>query len=247
MVGDRPVRWWMVVKELTMASDDFARVSSNLVPIATTRPTVTKADANTQIQASPQGGSRPHVGDVYVASGASAPGLAHHVLYFDGNGDHQITLAESRQGLQKLGLGKVASAALALVLNPVLGKQGSGHYTTTVSVDGLFKNFKPTTTGIFGAGGRFDQERFETLFTKNDHNKDGALDSNEIGTMMKHDLIDPSEARRTNVGFQLLLKVAGDRQVVTDNGKKLPAISKDQLKAFYDGDLFYEIARKHGH
>src|SRR4051812_27193984 len=119
----------------TMANDGVSGVSAASMLVAIPRPPAPKADAKAPSQ------GPPPQGDVYVASGADKPGLAHHVLFFDENGDHQITLAESRHGLEKLGMGTVASAGLALVLNPVLGKQGSGHYTTTVPVDGLFKNF----------------------------------------------------------------------------------------------------------
>ena len=203
--------------------------------------------ATPQQQTAVTAAAAPAPGDKYLPTGSAPTGLKHHVLFFDENGDHHVTLAESRHGLEKLGLGRISSTLLPFALNPILGKQASGHYTTNVAVDGLFRNFKPTTTGIFGPGGAFVPERFESLFAKNDRNHDGALDSSEIDTMLKHDLIVPSERSRTKVGFELLLKVAGDRQVVTDKGQKLRAISKDQLKAFYDGDLFYDIARKHGH
>lgn len=172
------------------------------------------------------------------------PGLLHHVLFFDENGDRQITLSESRHGLERLGIGTLQSAAISLVLNPILGKQASGGFTMTVSVDGLLKNFKPSTTGIFGAGGRFNANRFETLFTKNDLNKDGALDSDEIDLMLKLDLADSSQYKRTKVGFDLLLKVAGDRMVPNDDGRGLKGISKARLKSFYDGNLFYDIAAR---
>jgi hypothetical protein len=176
--------------------------------------------------------------------GTNEPGLMHHILFFDEDGDRQITLSESRHGLERLGIGTLQSMAISLVLNPILGKQASGGLTTTVSVDGLLKNFKPATTGIFGAGGRFDAPRFETMFTRNDLNRDGALDADEIDIMLKTDLIDPSLRKRTNVGFDLLLKVASDRLVTDEDGRELQAMSKNRLKSFYDGNLFHDIAAK---
>lgn len=175
------------------------------------------------------------------AAAVEQPSLLNHILFFDENGDRQISLGESRRGLERLGIGTLQSTALSLVLNPVLSKQASGNLGTTVSIDGLVKHFKPTTTGIFGPGGRFVPERFESVFAKSDRNRDGSWDADEIHAMLKHDLIDPSLQQRTKVGFDLLLRVAGDQQV-TSNGRKLPALSKQRLVAFYDGSLFYDLA-----
>jgi hypothetical protein len=194
--------------------------------------------------AAPVGLPAPVQAQATQARNSDMPGLLHHVLFFDENGDRQITLSESRHGLERLGIGTLQSTALSLVLNPILGKQAGGGLTTTVSVDGLVRNFKPSTTGIFGAGGRFNAPRFESLFTKNDLNKDGALDSDEIDIMLKLDLADPSLEKRTKVGFDLLLKVAGDRQVTDEDGRELTGISKNRLKSFYDGNLFHDIAAR---
>jgi hypothetical protein len=76
-----------------------------------------------------------------------------------------------------------------------------------------------------------------------DRHGDRAVTATEITRMV-------TANRETLVGFvaslaewQLLLLLAADTEAVED-GKPVPALSVGRIKAFYDGTLFYALARE---
>jgi hypothetical protein len=172
--------------------------------------------------------------------------LQKHVAYFDTNGDGKVTLAETRQGLEDLGLAKPLAYPAALAINGLLGSQTSGHRTFDVSVANIKAGKHPSDTGAIDAEGTFHPEVLDRIFQKYDHDHSGALSQSELDALVADDKVDVKGNLGAKGEFGLLLKLAADRTKVV-NGKTEPAISRERLQSFYDGTLFYQLAAKNGH
>ena len=173
--------------------------------------------------------------------------LQRHVSFFDDNGDRGVNVAECARGLRALGLpiGVAEAAALAIVVPLSLQTRGS-LLAMNVNIDKIQKGVHDGDTGILDKRGRFNARRFDKVFGAHstvDRNGDKAFTATELTKMIKAN-------RETLAGYvaaiaewQLLLMIAADTHAV-ESDHTVPALSIARMKAFYDGTLFYKLARE---
>ena len=173
--------------------------------------------------------------------------LQRHVSFFDDNGDRGVNVAECARGLRALGLpiGVAEAAALAIVVPLSLQTRGS-LLAMNVDIDKIQKGVHDGDTGILDKRGRFSARRFDKVFGAHstvDRNGDKAFTATELTKMIKAN-------RETLAGYvaaiaewQLLLMIAADTHAV-EGGRTVPALSAARIKSFYDGTLFYKLARE---
>lgn len=169
------------------------------------------------------------------------PALVRHVLFFDVDGDREISFNECRKRLQELGLGGVSSAGIALVFNGFFGPKTNEGFAFTIRADEITKGLHRSDTGIFDKNGHMIQSRFDAVFARSDQNKDGALDDREIALMIERHKEETTGNRISKAEFEFLMRVGQDR-TVNFQGRSLRALSRERLQSFYDGTLFYQLA-----
>jgi peroxygenase len=168
----------------------------------------------------------------------SRTALQKHVDFFDADHDGQITLADTYQGLRRLGLGAMRSAAFAGVINAALGTSTSGAPSLTVDVEHIHSGKHGSDTGVYDRNGRFSLPRFRRLFDRFDVDRDDALDDEELGRLFAGNQTDLAGHLGSRAEFGLLLGLAGqDRK-----GKRV--LTRERLERFYNGSLFYQLARE---
>lgn len=173
--------------------------------------------------------------------------LQRHLSFFDDNGDRGVDLAECTRGLKALGLplGVAEAASLAIVAGLSVQTRGS-LLAMNVDIENAHKGKHDSDTGILDRRGRFNARRFDKVFGAHstvDRNGDKAFTATELTRMIKTN-------RETLTGYvaaiaewQLLLMIAADTHAV-EGGRTVPALSLARVKSFYDGTLFYQLARK---
>jgi predicted outer membrane lipoprotein len=174
--------------------------------------------------------------------------LQRHASFFDDDGDRGVDLAECTRGLKALGMpiGVAEAAAFAIVAALSLQTRGS-LLAMNIDVDRIQKGKHDGDTAILDKRGRFDASRFEIVFGAHstvDRNGDKAFTAAELTRMIKAN-------RKTLAGYvaataewRLLLALAADTKAV-EGGKTVPALSVGRMKSFYDGTLFYALAKEH--
>ena len=174
--------------------------------------------------------------------------LQRHVSFFDDDGDRGVGVAECARGLRALGLAVGVAEATALAIVAPLSLQTRGSLLAmNVDVDNVHKGMHDGDTGILDKRGRFDARRFEKVFGARsavDRNGDKAFTAIDLTRMINAN-------RETLAGYvaamaewQLLLVLAADTRAVVA-GVTVPALSVTRIKSFYDGTLFYKLAREH--
>jgi peroxygenase len=173
--------------------------------------------------------------------------LQRHVSFFDDDGDRGVGVAECARGLRALGmpLGVAEATALAIVAPLSLQTRGS-LLAMNVDIDNVHKGKHDSDTGILDKRGRFDAKRFEQVFGARstlDHNGEKAFTAIELTRMINAN-------RETLAGYvaamaewQLLLLLAADTKAIVA-GVTVPALSVPRIKSFYDGTLFYKLAKE---
>ena len=180
----------------------------------------------------------------------SRPGdttLQRHVSFFDDDGDRGVGVTECARGLWALGMpvGLAEATALAIVAPLSLQTRGS-LLAMNVDIDNVQKGKHDSDTGILDKRGRFDARRFAKVFgvrSAVDRNGDKAFTAIELTRMINTN-------RETIAGYvtamaewQLLLMLAADTRAVVGR-LTVPALSVARIKSFYDGTLFYKLARE---
>ena len=173
--------------------------------------------------------------------------LQRHVSFFDDNGDRGVNVAECARGLRALGLpiGVAEAAALAIVVPLSLQTRGS-LLAMNVNIDKIQQGVHDGDTGILDKRGRFNARRFDKAFGAHstvDRKGDKAFTATELTRMIRAN-------RETLAGYvaaiaewQLLLMIAADTHAV-EGDHTVPALSVARIKSFYDGTLFYKLARE---
>ena len=170
--------------------------------------------------------------------------LQKHVAFFDKDGDGTITVSETELSLRQLGLGPVKARTSAFLIHAFLGPKTSGRFHLSVSVKNIALGKHGSDTGVFDANGDFVPAAFERIFTEFAAVPSDAMSGDEIQAMVAaNSKLRPGDSTPAKKEFELLLLIAADR---TKNvgGKPVPAISKERLREFYDGSLFYRIAKQ---
>ncbi|MBK7473237.1 MAG: hypothetical protein IPI73_24030 [Betaproteobacteria bacterium] len=180
----------------------------------------------------------------------SRPGdttLQRHASFFDDNGDRGIDVAECTRGLKAVGMpfGVAEAAALAIVVPLSILTRGS-LLALSIDIENIQKGTHDSDTGILDRRGRFNAGRFEKAFGARstvDRNGDKAFTATEITRMVNVNRESLLGSLVSLAEWQLLLLLAADTEVVEDD-KAVPALSVARIKSFYDGTLFYTLARK---
>jgi peroxygenase len=168
----------------------------------------------------------------------SRTALQKHVDFFDTDHDGKITLADTYEGLRRLGYGLLQSASFASVINAALGSSTSGGPSLTIDTGRIHAGMHPSDTGVYDSKGRFSEPRFRRLFARYDADGDGAIDADDLRRLFAANRTDLLGHLGSRAEFGLLLDLAGEQR----DGKKV--LTRDRLKRFYNGSLFYEIAEE---
>jgi hypothetical protein len=182
----------------------------------------------------------------------SRPGdtsLQRHASFFDDNGDRIVDVAECTRGLKALGLpiGVAEAAALAIVA-PLSVQTGGSPLGLRIDIDNIRKGRHDSDTGILDKRGRFNVRRFEQVFGASstvDRNGDKAFTATELTRMVAANRESLLGALVATAEWQVLLALAADTKAV-EGGKRVPALSVARIRSFYDGTLFYRLAKERG-
>ena len=183
------------------------------------------------------------VAERMAALPADATALQKHSLFFDRNGDGEISLLETYQGSRAIGFGRVLSGLLAAAINVPLALATTGLWPPTLRIDvsRIHRGKHGSDTDIYNELGYFVPEEFEETFRRFDRDRDGALSLYDLVLLARcnRDLFDIF-GQVFSVGELLLVYY-----LAAEQGK----VSREALLASYDGSLFYaleEWLRRHG-
>jgi hypothetical protein len=173
--------------------------------------------------------------------------LQRHASFFDDDGDRGIGVVECARGLRALGMpiGLAEAAALAIVAPLSLQTRGS-LLAMNIDIDNVQKGKHDGDTGILDRRGRFNARRFAQVFGARsivDRNGDKAFTAVELIRMINANRKSLAGYVAAVAEWQLLLVLAADTQAVV-GGRTVPALSVARIKSFYDGALFYRLARE---
>ena len=179
----------------------------------------------------------------------SRPGdttLQRHASFFDDNGDRGVGVAECTRGLKALGLpfGVAETAALAIVAPLSVQTRGSLR-ALNIDIENIQKGKHDSDTGILDRRGRFNTRRFEKVFgacSTVDRNGDNVFTATELAKMINANRKTLFGSLVSMVEWQVLLALAADTKAV-ERGKSVPALSVARMRSFYDGTLFYKLAK----
>jgi len=175
--------------------------------------------------------------------------LQRHVSFFDDNGDRSIDVAECTRGLKAVGLPVgVAEVAALVIVAPLSFMTRGSLLAMSIDVENIQKGKHDSDTGILDKRGRFNGKRFEKVFGAHsvvDRNGDKAFTATEITRMVNANRETLLGALVSLAEWQLLLLLAADTEAV-EGDKPVPALSVARIKSFFDGTLFYRLAREHG-
>jgi peroxygenase len=175
------------------------------------------------------------VGERMAALPANATPLQKHALFFDRNGDGELTLLDTYRGSRALGFGRLLSGALALTINGALGWVTSDPIRPTlrITVAHIDRGKHGSDTDIYDRRGQFVPEEFEDIFRRFDRDRDGALSLYELllRARCERDLFD-IVGQAISIGEFLLTYV-----IAAENGK----LDREALLGVYDGSLFYAV------
>jgi peroxygenase len=213
---------------------------------------------STAVRKSPES-SRPRGKSQGQESGAlprtlkarSRPGdtaLQRHASFFDDNGDRAVDVSECTRGLRALGLpfGVAEVAALAIVAPLSVQTRGS-LLALSIDIENIQKGKHDSDTGILDKRGRFNARRFEKVFGAHstvDQDGNKAFSATELGEMINANRETLLGSLVSMIEWRVLLALAADTKAV-ERVRAVPALSVARLKSFYDGTLFYKLAKEH--
>lgn len=152
-----------------------------------------------------------------------------------------------------LGLPWLLAAPLALVINGFLGYLTRGKPSLSISVPDIARGKHPFESGVFGPGGELNETAFEELFTApNARAPRDRLTYGELRALVvkKGDpnkpfgLLGSLLARGFSAAeVYTLFCLASDCQKLVGDSVQ-PAMSRKNLRRFYEGRLFPILARR---
>jgi peroxygenase len=162
--------------------------------------------------------------------------LQKHVSFFDYDGDGYVTVLEDYRGLRALGIDPVSASAFATAINAALGTSTVGYPSLTISIHGIANAVHGSDSGIYDSQGDFVPAAFDALFDDWDRNGSDGLDPVELAARAidDADLGDVFGVTASAAEFGLLYAVAAEDGELT----------RDRMRAFYDGTLFYDLAEE---
>lgn len=174
---------------------------------------------------------------------AKRSALQRHADYFDPEGTGTIRLEQTYRGLRDLGVSRPWSVALASIINGALGPVTQRRATLTIDIDQIARGKHASDTGIFDADGEFVPSRFDELFEASSTGEIDAISRKELRSFMHADgpqslagdFFSAAEAK-------LFFCVAADA-TKTEDGERVPAITRQRLRSFYLGNLLPALRR----
>ncbi|CAA6664794.1 unnamed protein product [Spirodela intermedia] len=178
--------------------------------------------------------------DAIAGRGEMTP-LQKHVDFFDRNKDGLIYPSETYQGLRAIGCGIALSTAGTIFINISLGlitrpgKMPSPLFPIYVST--IYKGKHGCDTGSYDAEGRFVPEKFEAIFEKHARTNTNALTLKELKDMLQANKIPNDNAGRLAafLEWRVLYYLCKDKDGF---------LSKEDVRAVYDGSVFYRLEKK---
>ncbi len=176
-----------------------------------------------------------------------------HARYFDPDHDESITLKQTLRGMTALGLPWLLSAPLAVVINGFLGYLTRQKLSATISVPDIARGKHPFESGVFGPKGEIDEAAFADLFLppyaraprdKLTYPEFRALILAKGDPRRPFGIVGSLLARIFSAAevFTLFCLAADTQKLVGD--RVLPAMSRKNLRRFYEGRLFPLLARR---
>lgn len=173
--------------------------------------------------------------------------LQRHVSFFDDDGDRGVGFSECARGLRALGMPLLAADAVALMIVAGLSLQTRGSLLAmNVDVDQVHKGVHEGDTGVLDEHGRFDASRFERAFGRHarvDRRGNKAFTAADLARMLGASRGTFRDYALAMAEWGLLLALAADTSV-SDRGRTVPALSVARLQSFYQGTLFYKLAKE---
>ncbi|XP_033514629.1 probable peroxygenase 4 isoform X2 [Nicotiana tomentosiformis] len=167
--------------------------------------------------------------------------LGKHVMFFDINKDGIIYPWETYQGLRKLGHNIFRSLLAAVLIHLVLSHKTRPGKWPSLLFPIVIKNIKYGKHGsdsdAYDAEGRFVPEKFEEIFKKYAHKNANSLTSNKVNELLKKN--------REPKDYFGWLNASTDWRILYDLAKdKNGELTKEAVRAVYDGSLFEQMARE---
>jgi Caleosin related protein len=176
-----------------------------------------------------------------------------HARYFDPDHDEAVTPKQTLKGMTDLGLPWLMAAPLTLVINGFLGFLTRKRASLSISVPDIARGKHPFGSGVFGKDGKLDEAAFEELFlAPNARQPRDRVTYAELRALVlkKGDPKMPfgplgSLAARIFSAAEVytLFCLASDCQKRIGD-RVLPAMSRKNLRRFYEGRLFPLLARR---
>lgn len=176
-----------------------------------------------------------------------------HARYFDPDHDEAVTPKQTLKGMTDLGLPWLLAAPLTLVINGFLGYLTRQKASLSISVPDIARGKHPFESGVFGENGRLDEVAFEELFTApNARAPRDRLTYGELRALVLRrgdprrpfGLVGSLLARMFSAAevFTLFCLASDCQKLIGD--QVLPAMSRKNLRRFYEGRLFPLLARR---
>ncbi|MCL7025762.1 hypothetical protein MKW94_011015 [Papaver nudicaule] len=167
--------------------------------------------------------------------------LQKHAAFFDRNKDGLIYPWETYQGCREIGIGILLSAGAGIAINLAFsGKTRPGkslNLLFPIDVRNVIKSRHTSDSGVYDAEGEFDPAKFDEIFHKHSKANADALTADELSDFLKANRL-PKDYYGWVIGFlewKVLFSVCKDK-----NG----LLQKETLRAFYTGDLFYQLEQE---
>jgi len=186
-------------------------------------------------------------------AGRARSALELHARYFDPDHDEAVTPKQTLKGMTDLGLPWLLAAPLALIINGFLGLLTRKQPSLSISVPDIARGKHGFESGVFGEGGQLDEAAFEELFqAPHARQPRDRLTYREFrGLVVKRG--DPG--RPAGIVGSLLARIFSAAEVFTlfclasdcqklIGDQVLPAMSRKNLRRFYEGRLFPLLARR---
>jgi peroxygenase len=174
--------------------------------------------------------------------------LERHASFFDPQGTGLITPRQTYAGMKRLGVALPWRILLTPVINGFLGYLTEGRPSLVIRIDRIAQGKHPYDSGSFGDDGGFDPAAFDALFA----NGATTITADEMDAV-----ITARGNRKPEMGklagvlghwfsgreVGVLFCIAADTTKTVD-GQPVRAMTRATLRRFYDGTLFYDLARR---
>ncbi len=178
----------------------------------------------------------------------SPTALERHASFFDPAATGLVTWRQTYAGMRRLGVHVQWRILLTPVIHGFLGSITQGRPSLVIRIDTIAKGKHPYDSGSFDTRGALDPSAFDALFA---NGADAITDAEMRAVITARGNRLPAmgklagalghwfSSREVGVFFC----VAADATKMVD-GKKVAAVTKKTFQRFYDGTLFFDIARR---